>query len=128
MTCFWDGIRSALCLEDYEYLKIKTPNNHPSLIESLKGKAKMTDSIIWQGSKLKKQEKEEHLIAIGVYDIGKISNGHLTSTCDSFLLLLCELFKLNITHNYCGTIINYTCENPRKTLNFQSDKGHFAKS
>jgi len=96
-------------------------------IESLKKKSKPIDSVSWQGSKLKKQEREEHSEAIKVYNTKNIGNGHLTSTCDSFLLLLCELFTLNITHNYCGKIIQYTCENPRKTLKFNSNKGHFTR-
>ena len=126
MTCFWDAIWSSLCVDDYTYLKIqKTSRN--GLIASLKKLKKPVDSVSWQGSKLKKQEKEEHLEAINVYNSTNINNGHLTSTCDSFLLLLSELFKLNITHNYCGHVIQYTCENPRKTLKFTSNRGHFKR-
>ena len=41
------------------------------------------------------------------HDIRGIYNGHLTSTCDGFLLLVCALFKLNINHRYLSCNIRY---------------------
>jgi len=128
MTCFWDAIRSSLSLEDYEYSKQIPATNHPELIEILKKKSIYTESVSWQDSKLRKQEMDEHIETIKVYDITKIQRGHLTSICDSFLLLICEIFHLNIVHNFSGTLIKYTCQNPRKTLKFKSNRRHFEKS
>ena len=128
VTCFWDALRSSLSLEDYEYSKQTPATNHPELIKLLKKKSIRAGSVSWQDSTLRSQEMDEHIEAIKAYDITKIQNGHLTSTCDSFLLLICEIFHLNIIHNFSGTLIKYTCQNPRKTLKFKSNRGHFAKS
>ena len=71
-------------------------------------------------------EKDEHFTAIKVYDINGIKNGHLTSVCDSFLLLLCEIFDISITHKFMNTNIMYeNIHKSRKTLKFTSNSGHF---
>ena len=63
--------------------------------------------------------------AIKDYNINGIGNGHLTSICDSFLLLICELFHINILHRYLNITIIYSYPNPRKTFRFKSNRGHF---
>ena len=77
---------------------------------------------------LKEQEKKEHFEAIKCYNIKGIRNGHLTSICDSFLLLLCHLLNINIHHKYLNTNIVYsTPKTVRKTLYFRSNRGHFTR-
>ena len=56
--------------------------------------------VLWQGQRIKDREIKEHLQAIKDYEINGIVHGHLTSTCDSFLLLICQLFSVNIIHRY----------------------------
>ena len=73
----------------------------------MKSKNKRIDNVTWQKSYLSSNEKNEHNTAIQVYNIGGIKNGHLTSVCDSFLLLLCEVFCISITHNFMNTSIQY---------------------
>ena len=41
-------------------------------------------------------------------NVKSIRNGYLCSTCDPFLCLVCQLFKLNICHNYNGYIHTLT--------------------
>ena len=124
MTCFWDGIFHSLDNKDFEILQIKKTNIH-NFIKLLKEKNVLAKDVFWQGEKLKEQELSEHYEAIKSYDITKINNGHLTSTCDSFLLLLCHLLKINIKNIYLVTEINYTINNSRKLLCFKNNKGHF---
>ena len=52
------------------------------------------------GKKLSVIEMKENYNAIKNYNINKINNGHLCSTCDYFLLLISEIFEVNINHNY----------------------------
>ena len=86
------------------------------------------NNVLWQDHKLKEQELTEHIEAVNCYNIKGISGGHLTSTCDSFLLLICQLFKININHKYCKTMITYkNSENVRRTINFKSNRGHFSR-
>ena len=126
MTCFWDSIYSQLDLEDYKYIGIEKPSNIRKLIHTLKSKNKSIDHVTWQKVYLSLNEKGEHYTAIEVYDMGGIKNGHLTSVCDSFLLLICELFDISITHKFMNTNIMYeNTKHSRKTLKFTSNSGHF---
>ena len=130
MTCFWDAIVSHLNEADFKLLNV-TPLSRPPLsnfINALKDKNKLIEHTHWQHNSLSDQEKEEHKAAIEYYDIDKIKHGHLTSTCDSFLLLLCELLHINIEHRYLKNTIYYTnTKKVRKTLKFKSNKGHFSR-
>lgn len=126
MTCFWDGIISSLNNQDYQVAGIRKAKHH-DFINQLKAKNKMVSSVSWQGNKLTEQEMKEHMEAIKDYNVNGIHSGHLTSTCDSFLLLVCELFKVNITHKYINTNIVYKHDNGRKTLIFSSNRGHFTR-
>lgn len=127
MTCFWDSILSCLTIEDFKLLGVNKKLNREGLIERLKTKNCLVDTL-WQGKPLKKQEKQEHFEAIKCYNIKGIYNGHLTSICDSFLLLLCHLLKINITHKYLNNNIIYkTVNTVRKTLHFKSNRGHFSR-
>jgi hypothetical protein len=82
----------------------------------------------WNNEILTKQEKDEHFTHIKDYNINKIRQGHLCSVCDSFLLLISDIFDVNIHHKYLNINIRYTIERPRKTLMFSSNRGHFWKS
>ena len=126
MTCFWDGIISSLNNQDYQVAGIRKAR-HRDFINQLKAKNKMVSSVSWQGNKLTEQEMKEHMEAIKDYNVNGIGSGHLTSTCDSFLLLVCELFKVNIKHKYMNTNIIYQHDNGRKTLTFSSNRGHFTR-
>ena len=129
MTCFWDSIISSLTTEDNTILEIDIQASKQTFIEKLKTLNKKTTTL-WQNFPLREQEKNEHFLAIQVYDPEKINEGHLTSVCDSFLLLLCDLLHINIEHRYLNmTNVLYSCYNgnPRKTWKFQSTRGHFSK-
>jgi hypothetical protein len=126
MTCFWDSIYSHLSLEDYKFIGVGKPSNVTHLINLLKSKNKRINNVTWQKSYLSSNEKNEHSTAIQVYNIDGIKNGHLTSVCDSFLLLICELFCISISHNFMNTSIQYeNLKKSRKILRFTSNSGHF---
>ena len=127
MTCFWDGILKGLHKDDLNLYGISNKNKE-AFISFLKSKNSVKEfkNVRWNGFLLKKQEIDEHMEMIKNYDIKGIYNGHLTSTCDSFLLLICSLFKLNINHRYLSCNIRYKClSDIRGTLNFSSNRGHF---
>lgn len=127
MTCFWDSIISSLSLEDYKLLGANRKLRREELIQTLKNKNCIVDTL-WMGRQLRDQEKKEHFEAIKCYNIKGIYNGHLTSICDSFLLLLSHLLKVNIYHMYLKTQIVYSNPNgARKTLHFRSNHGHFSR-
>ena len=124
MTCFWDSILRSLTQEELDLLR--TNRNNRDLIQSLKNNNKLCENITWQGEPLHKKLLEENMEAIKEYNIGGIGSGHLCSTCDPFLCLICELLKININHNYCNHMIKYTIKDNKRTLNFNSNTGHFS--
>jgi len=117
---------ASLNSEDARILGINTMHK-TIFIQKLKEKNKLVD-VLWQGKQLRIQEKKEHFEAVKGYNINGIKNGHLTSICDSFLLLICDLLNVNIEHKYLHNIIIYqTKKKCRKTLKFKSNKGHFSR-
>ena len=125
MTCFWDSILASINQEDLQLFGEKKMNKQ-QFIQKLKDKNKVSDTL-WQNQPLRNQEKKEHFEAIKEYNISGIRNGHLTSICDSFLLLICDLLKINIEHRFLNNAIKYNIPNARKTLRFKSNKGHFSR-
>ena len=126
MSCFWDSIYSQLVLEDYNFIGENKPTNIEGLVHLMKKRNKRIDNVTWQKTYLSHYEKNEHNIAINVYNVGGIRNGHLTSVCDSFLLLVCEVFCISIEHKFMGTTLFYdNAKNSRKCFKFSSNSGHF---
>ena len=129
MTCFWDGILKSLKKDDLDFVNYKDKKSPVQFIRFLKKYSKRMENVLWQNQTLKKQELDEYLSWIKDYDINGIPNGHLTSVCDPFLLLICELFCVNIKHQYNKyTIIYKNNSKVRKTLVFSSNRGHFVCS
>ena len=128
MTCFWDGIFKSLNQDDFKFIG-ETKTNIQNFINILKIKNKQMNDVLWQKTKLKKQEIKEHMEAIKDYKVSKIHGGHLTSSCDSFLLLVCQLFQVKIIHRYMKNIIIYqNSKKERKTLQFSNSRSHFVCS
>lgn len=129
MTCFWDGILKSLKKDDFDFVNYKYNKSLKNFIIFLKENKKRMNNVLWQNQSLKNQEIDEYLLWIKEYNINNISNGHLTSVCDPFLLLICELFCVNIKHQYNNCTITYKNINKvRKTLVFSSNNGHFVCS
>ena len=127
MTCFWDGILASLNKDDFLYVGLQTIPSKKNFIKFLKHQNRKSNTK-WQDNELTPKERIEHFYAVSSYDITSINEGHLTSSCDSFLLLLCDLFGVNIVHKFMNAEIHY--DNPigyRKILSFISDRGHFRK-
>ena len=95
MTCYWDSIRDSLTLNDYNILGFNQKPNMEQFINTIKSKNILVQNVLWQGNEFRNQEIVEHFEAIKNYNISEIKNGHLTSVCDSFLLLLCELLEVD---------------------------------
>ena len=53
------------------------------------------------------------------YDVNTVNNGYLCSCCDPFLILICEIFNINITNNYNGVKIYYRNIMNKKSSNIK---------
>jgi len=128
MTCFWDGVMKSLNKNDFDLINEKKSSNS-ELIAMLKRRKIHMINVLWENQKLSENEIKEHLLAIDEYDTNGIPGGHLTSSCDSFLLLICELFNVNIEHMYMINTIKYNnTKETRKTLYYSSNNKHFVFS
>lgn len=128
MTCFWDSIYNSLNNNHFKQLECPKDRNLKKFINKLQNKKTSLENVTWQNNELSKKEIEEHLKAINEYNINDINKGHLTSSCDYFLLLLCDLFEIGIDHNFLGNIIKYRNKSKNTTiLKFGSNRGHFYK-
>ena len=129
MTCFWNGILKSLKKEDFDFIGYDMITDPLHFIHFLKKNKKNMTNIKWQGSYIKEKEIDEYIQWIDCYDINNIYNGHLTSVCDPFLLLISELFCVNIIHYYNDIEIHYNnMKKTRKTLIFSSSDSHFVYS
>jgi len=115
MTCFWDSLRKGL--------NLRVGNGR--LIECLKLKNTKTHDVLWNNKKMRKQQMMENFDHVYNFDPRKIGNGYDCSICDPFLVLICEIFEVDVEHNYNGNVMRYSKKNNDKVLLFTSDTGHF---
>jgi hypothetical protein len=129
MTCFWNGILESLYINDIEMIKFYNKPNIKELINYLKNNNKLVLNVVWNNFILSNKELYENKISIDNYDINTRNNGYLCSTCDPFLLLVSELFQVDIIHKYNGIEIIYkNIKNlNKKIFNFESNINHFWK-
>jgi hypothetical protein len=132
MTCYWQAITAKITLSDInEYLAPKESSfimvDIVKFITLLKENNIKTNDIRWNGEELSDKLMEENYTWIKEYDINKINGGYDCSVADPFLMLICQIFGINIVHNYNGVNINYTnnCNVSGRTINFASNDNHF---
>ena len=129
MTCFWDGILSKLTIDMVNNclgIEIKTKLHQKKLVKLLKKYSVKTIDVLWNDQELSEKELEENMLWINELDSTSIGNGYDCSCSDPVLFLVCQLFKVNITHQFNGATIKYTNKNSEgTTFNFASNHGHF---
>lgn len=130
MTCFWDGIIKAFNPIDFhKALGINRKPSSKELVMLLKKYNKPTTDIGCNGIKLTKKQLKENMAWIKELDENNIRSGYFCSGCDPFLLLVAQLFGINIIHQYNGHNIYYnnraTKVSKVNTKVFGSNSRHF---
>ncbi len=123
--CFWIGLLSKLSNEDFQYALKQNKPNVDSFINLLKDNNTLTKNIKWQNSSLTNIEFKENYQHIQDFNKSTINKGYDCSSCDPFLLLITQLFHIELVHLFCGHSIIYTITNPRKTLHYFANTHHF---
>lgn len=123
MTCFWDGILYHLTTDDYKKFKFRKPSTARELCSYLKHHNRRTPSVMWNNESLMDKQMDENFEAISQHTFS--NDGYDCSISDPFLFLVSELFKVNIVHDTCCSLIRYDCENSIRVLHFVSNKHHF---
>ena len=132
MTCFWNGILASLTTENFNFIGLdrKKYRKPEIFIQLLKDRNEFINAwhVNWNNTPLSNRETIEIKQSIKEYDIKGIHRGHLTSTCEPFLILVSQIFHVNIHHKFINVPITYTfLHSPRKTLKFKNNRGHFTK-
>ena len=114
MTCVWNGLINKLKLNISVY----------NLYEKIKKENKITENVIINNQVLTENQKKENYERIS--NINNINNGYDMSTCDPLLILISELYEVNITHtfNKCKILYVNTKSN-NNNINVCSNNHHF---
>jgi hypothetical protein len=119
MTCVWDSILKAL--------KFETKVTPSRFCGYLILHNCLTPDVTVNDEKITSKQLEENFMHISALDPEQIGEGYLCSTFDPLLILVCQLFKTAIVHNYLRKhqIIYRSSKNTtNKTITLNSDKGH----
>lgn len=129
MTCVWKGLINGL--HKNNLLKRIYFQNKPSpqeFVICLQKYSIKTYNVTWNGENLSDQLLDENFKRIHEFNINFINNGYDCSSCDPYLLLVCQIFRIHIDHYFNKNLIKYRYKFPikeTKTLTFYSNTGHF---
>ena len=124
MSCFWDGILSSL-------VRNRLIQNTMTIVDIdklLKSRNTLNPFVTCNRQQLTQQQMHENYRHIQDYDISTINQGYLCSGWDPFLFLICNVFNVNIVHEYISTTFYFShlCQCQKYlTLRFRSSASHF---
>lgn len=117
MSCFWKSILKNLDINDFKKLKIYHKPKCKDFIVFLKNNIIKITNVKWNGESLSEQFINDAMQHVKNFDVKQINKGYECSSCDPVLILISELFTINVSHTFNNhTIINYTNENAMKTI------------
>ena len=129
MSCFWDSILNKIKIQDFQKIFNHSGKPNPETFAKMLIKENVkTENVLWNSQILKEQQLQENYEHIQEFNVSNVNQGYDCSTCDPFILIICELFEISIQHVYLGKTIEYTHKknvfNNNYTIKLQSDKGH----
>lgn len=127
MSCFWDALLTKIPDDSYKLIGVEKPKSAAEMLKLLQLFNVMTINVSWQGEIMYLNELQENYRWVETYS-DKVTAGTLVSSQSPFLMLVCQLFKLNIDHIYNGHEIKYIyCADDKlnKKLLFKASKTHF---
>ena len=121
MSCFWDAI-----LNKISFFRKNNIDDSVKLLQYLKKNNKITCHCTWQNNKLSNALLLQNFKDIESYN-ESTKDGHWTSSCDPFLLLISELLCLDIEFQMINAKILYknVLNKNKDTIYFKSTKSHF---
>ena len=128
MTCFWKGILYLLDVQEINVIlgtKYQKQISPKQFVTALKKKNIKVNNIKHNDHILKTHEVDDNLDRINMIDPKYLSDGYLCSGFEPIFFLISHLFRYNIKHEYCGTLITYTNSDAKGELIFGSNRFHF---
>lgn len=123
MTCVWQAILAGMSANMFECQKKPDPL---TFVRALKLGNRKTRGMRVNGHLLRERELHENFEAVRDFQERSIHSGYYCSTSDPFLLLIADLYKLNIVHKYMQVTISYTNPEACRQIVVQSDAGHMS--
>lgn len=135
MTCFWNGLLDRITVKEMNAALKANLYDKPdpkTFVRLLIKSATYTPDVVCvdadnRASMLSEKALGENLEWVTNYNVDKIYEGHDCSIGDPFLLLVSQLFVIDIYHTYnTKYFIKYVNKNNRygRILCLSSDKGH----
>jgi hypothetical protein len=124
MACFWTGIPRCLDINDFKKLGINHLPRYREFVNILKNNIIPIKNVTWNNETLTEQFINDSMQHLRVFDMKKINKGYECSACDPVLILISELFGINISHQFNGSEINYTFTGATKIIHLSSNSKH----
>ncbi len=118
MSCFWSGLINILNRNGL--INNVTPDE---LLGIVKYFNKRNCKVSVNGVKPTLIMQRENIKRIN--EIKDTNNGYDCSSFDPVLMLICKIYKVNINHNFNGTLIKYTMKTNNKEIVVHSNLSHF---
>ena len=126
MTCFWKGFMNCLSDTDVQFSRglSRLPQHEHEFVHFLQKNNIRANDVSWQHQPVSSRLQEESFQAVKALESNTIGEGYWCSTCDPFILLISQLFQIDVHHRFCGHLVVYSVPHPRKTIYVTSDRGH----
>jgi hypothetical protein len=131
MTCVWTALLAGLPADLFPGARKPPPEMFVSMLQAAN---RPTVRVCVNGRHLSDRNIDENMEWVRNLDPRGVHGGYQCSTADPFLLLVCELFHVNIEHSFTGlshgqwvqSTIRYTHDAPHRLLRVISNQGHMS--
>ena len=124
MTCVWDSLLRHIVTDSHSMNVLGCPRSPGELVRALKANNIGTPDVRWQGQLFSPQQQGENAQWIRKYDETRIGEGHLTSMCDPFMILLCQLLHVSIKYKGERSEVVFSVEGARREWTVCSSSTH----
>jgi len=146
MTCVWDSLIKGIPIDqlnevignkkkldpskkkkyDHKEKSLKKDLKRDIFVKYLQKNIRKTSKVSVNGEQLTEQQINENFKAIQSLSANNICDGYYCSTCDPFLILVCELFECSIFHTYMNSHIKYECTDSKFIMYLRSSSTHMS--
>ena len=124
MACFWNGLIKMLLKEELISRKIDA-EHLLSIVKYFNDQnmQRRRHTVEINGKCPTKKQMMENYHRI-MY-INSVNDGYDCSSFDPVLIIICEIYRVNIEHDFVGNVVTYFRKKNKKTIKVFSNKEHF---